>query len=87
VTINDITPDGKFLTFDSGGVILMLPLAGTAAPRQAIEVARDEYFSFGGRFSPDGRSIAYLCTETDRPELYVRHSIRRRASLASRSCS
>ena len=72
VTINDITPDGKFLTFDSGGVILILPLAGTVATRQAIEVARDEYFSFGGRFSPDGRSIAYLCTETDRPELYVR---------------
>ena len=73
VNINDITPDGKFLTFDSGGVILMLPLTGgPAATRQAIEVARDEYFSFGGRFSPDGRSIAYLSTETDRAELYLR---------------
>jgi Tol biopolymer transport system component len=73
VNINDITPDGKFLTFDSGGVILILPLTGGApATRQAIEVAREEYFAFGGRFSPDGRSIAYLSTETDRPELYLR---------------
>jgi Tol biopolymer transport system component len=72
VNINDITPDGKFLTFDSGGVILILPLAGSdAASRQAIEVARDEWFFFGGRFSPDGRSIAYLSTQTDRAELYV----------------
>jgi Tol biopolymer transport system component len=73
VNINDITPDGKFLTFDSGGVLLILPLAGgPAATRQAIEIARDEFFFFGGRFSPDGRSIAYLATETDRAELYLR---------------
>ena len=73
VTINDITPDGKLLTFDSGGVILIVPLAaGDAATRQAVEIARDEYFFFGGRFSPDGRTIAYLSTETDRSELYLR---------------
>jgi Tol biopolymer transport system component len=73
VNINDITPDGKFLTFDSGGVILIVPLTGgDASTRQATEVAREEYFTFGGRFSPDGRLIAYLSTETDRTELYVR---------------
>jgi len=72
VIINDITPDGKFLTFDSGGVILIVPLTGTGTARQATEIARDEYFSFGGRFSPDGKSIAYLSTETDRTELYLR---------------
>ena len=72
VNINDITPDGKFLSFDSGGVLLILPLTGNDATRQAVEVLREEYFAFGGRFSPDGRSIAYLSTETDRGELYVR---------------
>jgi len=72
VNLNDITPDGKFLTFDSGGVILILPLTGNAATRQPTEVLREEYFGFGGRFSPDGKSIAYLSTETDRSELYVR---------------
>src|SRR5262245_42409363 len=71
VNINDITPDGKFLTFESGGVLLVLPLAGGGS-RQAIEIERDEFFSFGGRFSPDGKSIAYIWTGTDRPELYVR---------------
>ena len=72
VNINDITPDGKFLTFDSGGVILILPLTGgDSASRQVIEIARDENFFFGGQFSPDGRSIAYLWTGTDRSEMYV----------------
>jgi len=73
VNINDITPDGKFLTFDSGGVILMVPLGGgDSATGQAVEFLREDYFTFGGRFSPDGRSIAYLSSETDRVELYVR---------------
>jgi Tol biopolymer transport system component len=73
VNITDITPDGKFLMFDSGGVILIVPLTtGDPARRQAIEIAREEYFIFGGRFSPDGRSLAYLSTETDRSELYLR---------------
>src|SRR5262249_54135461 len=52
--------------------ILIVPLTGDAATRQATEIMREEYFTFGGRFSPDGRSIAYLATETDRAELYVR---------------
>jgi Tol biopolymer transport system component len=73
IHINDITPDGKFLTFDSGGVMLILPLTGgAAATSQAIEIAREEYAFFGGRFSPDGRSIAYVAQETDRDELYLR---------------
>jgi len=73
VNINDITPDGKFLTFESGGVILILPLTGgDPSTRQAIEFSREDYFTFGGRFSPDGRSLACLSTETDRTELYVR---------------
>jgi len=72
VNINDITPDGRFLTFDSGGVILMLPLAqGDAASREPIEFLREEYFASGGLFSPDGRTIAYLSNETDRGEVYV----------------
>lgn len=49
----------------------MVPLTGDPATRQAIEFARAEYFAWGGRFSPDGRSIAYIATETDRAELYV----------------
>ena len=51
----------------------MVPLTGgDSAKRQAIEFVREEYFTWGARFSPDGRWIAYIATETDRPELYVR---------------
>src|SRR5262249_32823247 len=53
VNINDITPDSKFLTFDSKSVILMMPLTSDSTTRQAIEFTRKDYFTFGGRFSPD----------------------------------
>ena len=72
VNINDITPDGRFLAFESGGVILMLPLtAGDAKSREPVEIIREEYFAFGAKFSPDGRAIAYGSTESDRAEVYV----------------
>jgi len=73
VNLDDITPDGKYLTFASGGVILTVPLTdGDVGSRHATEILRDEYFAYGARFSPDGRWIAYISTETDRPEVYVR---------------
>jgi Tol biopolymer transport system component len=73
VNITDISSDGRFLLFDSGGVILTVPLTGgDAATRQATEILREEYFAGDARFSPDGRYLAYLSNETDRGELYVR---------------
>jgi len=73
VNLNDISPDGKFVTFASGGVIFVVPLTGTdPLARQAVEYLRDEYNNAFGRFSPDGRSIAYLSDESGRSELYVR---------------
>jgi Tol biopolymer transport system component len=71
--LNDISPDGQTVTFGSGGVIFILPLTGTdPLSRKPIEYLRDEYFNNFGRFSPDGRSIAYVSDESGRPELYVR---------------
>src|SRR6185369_1113088 len=58
LNINDISRDGRFLTFVSGGVIFILPLTGDASARQPVEWLRDEYFNNFGRFSPDGRSMA-----------------------------
>jgi Tol biopolymer transport system component len=74
LNLSDVTPDGKFIIFESGGVILVVPLTGGGDPatRQAIEFLREEYFTFQPRISPDGRWIAYMSTETDRAELYVR---------------
>src|SRR5262249_30835426 len=34
VTVTDISPDGKFMLCDSGGVILMVPLSGPAAGKE-----------------------------------------------------
>jgi Tol biopolymer transport system component len=72
LNINDISRDGKFLTFVSGGVIFILPLTGDSAARKPVEWLRDEYGNNFGRFSPDGRSIAYISDESGRPELWVR---------------
>src|SRR5207237_1249678 len=66
---------GKFLVCASGGVILMVPLTGTdPLARKAIEFSREEFNVNVGRFSPDGRFIAYISDEADpdRNEVYVR---------------
>jgi len=72
LNINDISRDGRFLTFVSGGVIFILPLTGDASARKPVEWLRDEYFNNFGRFSPDGRAIAYISDESGRPEVWVR---------------
>jgi Tol biopolymer transport system component len=72
LNVNDISRDGKFLTFVSGGVIFVMPLTGDASARKPVEWLRDEYNNNFGRFSPDGRSIAYISNESGRPEVWVR---------------
>jgi Tol biopolymer transport system component len=75
VGLSDISPDGKFLVCDSGGVILLVPLTGSdAAARKPIEYLRDEFDDGTARLSPDGRFIAYRSDEAkpERFEIYVR---------------
>src|SRR5262245_13562766 len=71
----DISPDGKFLVCDSGGVILVVPLAGTdPASRKEIEYLREEFTDGIGRLSPDGKYMAFRSDEKqpERGEVYVR---------------
>ena len=75
MVLTDWSPDGNFVTFFTG-VILLVPVANTqpALDRKAIEWLREDYDALQGRFSPDGRHIAYLSNEknVERMEVYVR---------------
>ncbi len=65
----DWSPDGRFLCFESGGVLFVLPVNGD---RKAVELVREEYRVGAARFSPDGRFLAYRSDESGRDEVYVR---------------
>jgi Tol biopolymer transport system component len=75
MNLTDWSPDGKFLTF-STGVLLMVPTQGPekALDRKALEWLREDFEAFDARFSPDGRFLAYLSNEVDvrTPQIYVR---------------
>jgi Tol biopolymer transport system component len=75
VGLSDVSPDGKFLVCDSGGVVLLVPLLpeDPAAARKEIEYVRDEFTDLTGRLSPDGRFFAYVSDEAkpERFEAYV----------------
>jgi Tol biopolymer transport system component len=72
VNLRDISADGKYLLFNSGGVILVVAMAGDAQSRKAIELSREEFLVNGGVLSPDGKLIAFTSNETEAFELYVR---------------
>lgn len=74
VAVSDVSPDGKSLVCDSGGVILVVPLTGDPASRKEIEFLREEFTDGVGRLSPDGRFMAFRSDEAqaERGEVYVR---------------
>jgi Tol biopolymer transport system component len=74
INLTDISPDGKFVIFGSGGVVFAVALTGTdPLTREAIEFSREEYDVFNGRLSPDGRFMAYVSNESNnRTEIFVR---------------
>jgi Tol biopolymer transport system component len=71
--LTDVSPDGKYVTFSSGGAVFVVALSGTdPLARKAIEYLRDEYNAFLGRFSPDSRFMAMLSDESERNQVWVR---------------
>ena len=75
VGLSDWSPDGKFLTF-STGALLMIPVQSQAKPldRKALEWLREDYEAFDAHFSPDGKNLAFLSNEVDvrTVQVYVR---------------
>ncbi|MGA9883397.1 MAG: protein kinase [Candidatus Acidiferrales bacterium] len=69
------SPDGRFLLFYSPTPpvrIWILPLSGAAGDRKPIPFEDTQFDEAWGRFSPDGRWIAYHSDESGRNEIYVR---------------
>ena len=67
------SPDGKFLSFDQKDPqtrddVMVLPLGGDRSP---LAVAQSRFMEGSGKFSPDGRWIAYSSFESGRPEVWV----------------
>jgi Tol biopolymer transport system component len=70
---DDWSADGRFILFTvqsptTGLDLWVLPLFGDRRPTAVAQTAADER---RGRFSPDGRWVAYESTESGRSEIYV----------------
>ena len=70
---SDWSPDGRYVLYDSVNLrtnddVIALPLFGDRKP---FEVAKSAFFERGGRFSPDGRWIAYGSNESGQKEVFV----------------
>ena len=69
----DCSKDGKYILFQTSGAttgsdLWVLPLFGDTKP---YPVLQSEFNEVQGRFSPDGRWIAYASNESGRSEIYV----------------
>jgi Tol biopolymer transport system component len=72
----DWSNDGRFLLYLEGtgaaifdGDLLALPMTG--ATRTPVPIAATTFAEIGGRFSPDGRWVAYETHQSGRPEVVV----------------
>jgi Tol biopolymer transport system component len=72
---DDWSPNGRFLLYQTqeasanGYDLWVMPMQGERKPRVFLQTRFDEKY---GRFSPDGRWIAYASNESGRTEIYVR---------------
>lgn len=69
IVLTDWSPDGRFLCFWSGDAMFLLPVSGDGKP---IALGAGEFFGRGGRFSPDGRLLAFNSNQSGRFQIYVK---------------
>jgi Tol biopolymer transport system component/tRNA A-37 threonylcarbamoyl transferase component Bud32 len=70
---NDWSPDGRFILYNSlspntGTDLWVLPLSGDQKPTPFVQT---EFTEYQGRFSPDGRWVAYASNLSGTYEVYV----------------
>jgi Tol biopolymer transport system component/imidazolonepropionase-like amidohydrolase len=63
----DVSPDGKHILFDSLGDIYIMPISGGKAKAVTQEIA----WNFQGKFSPDGKKIAFISDRDGAENLWV----------------
>jgi len=72
--LSDWSSDGRYLMYEnvvsaeSRSDLFIVPLQGE---RKASPFIQDRFDETQGRFSPDGRWVAYVSDESGRPEVYV----------------
>jgi mono/diheme cytochrome c family protein len=69
IVLTDWSADGRHLCFWSGDAMFVLPVGGDRTP---IALSLDEFLGRGGRFSPDGRFLAFNSNRSGRFEIVVR---------------
>ena len=69
---SDWSRDGRYVLCDRGNIgaadVWAIPLAD---PEKAFSIAASSFPQRSGQFSPDGRWVAYVSTQTGRNEIYV----------------
>lgn len=70
----DWSPDGKFILYEEHGDLWVMPTTpdGAAKERKPVPFLQSESNETQGRFSPDGRWIAYMSDESGQFEVYIR---------------
>ena len=71
--LGDWSRDGRFLAYESFGVrslrdLWVLPLEGDRKP---VPFLQTDFSEYQGRFSPDGRWMAYTSDASGAPEVYI----------------
>lgn len=73
--VDSWSQDGRFILYHTGSIgsptssdLWVLPMTGDPKPRALLQTAFGES---DGRFSPDGRWVAYVSNESGRAEIYV----------------
>jgi serine/threonine protein kinase/Tol biopolymer transport system component len=76
-TVTDWSRDGRYLLYTDSDPqtkrdLWVMPMDGPPGERRPVAFLRSAFNEYNGKFSPDGRWVAYASDESGRYEIYVR---------------